>query len=46
MDILFGSLLFAGVFAVFDALRRMNNNILDQTEEIKKLREDLKNSKR
>lgn len=46
MELFFGSLLFAGVFAVFDALRRINNNILDQTEEIKKLREDLKNNNR
>ncbi len=41
MIILFGVLIFSGIFAIFDALRRVNNNILDQTEEIKKLREVL-----
>jgi len=41
MDLLVGFLVFAGVFALYDALRRVNNNIIDQTEEIKKLREEL-----
>jgi hypothetical protein len=41
MDLLVGFLAFAGIFAVYDALRKMNNNILDQTEEIKKLRKEL-----
>ncbi|WP_162829830.1 hypothetical protein [Neobacillus bataviensis] len=41
MDLLFGFLIFAGIFAVYDALRKVNNNILDQTEEIKKLHEEL-----
>ena len=41
MDLLVGFLAFAGIFAVYDALRKVNNNILDQTEEIKKLREEL-----
>lgn len=41
MDLLVGFLVFAGIFAVYDALRKLNNNILDQTEEIKKLREEL-----
>ncbi|WP_243300034.1 hypothetical protein [Bacillus litorisediminis] len=45
MDLLIGLLLFAGIFAVYDALRKINNNILDQTEEIKKLREELTNKK-
>lgn len=46
MDLLVGSLVFAGIFAVYDALRKVNNNLLDQTEEIKKLREVLaKNNK-
>lgn len=45
MEILFGALIFAGIFAVFDALRRINNNILVQTEEIKKLLEEFKKSK-
>lgn len=41
MDLLFGFLVFAGFFAVNDSLRKVNNNILNQTEEIKKLREEL-----
>lgn len=41
MDILGLFLIFAGIFAVYDALRKLNNNILDQTEEIKKLREEI-----
>ncbi|WP_226528740.1 hypothetical protein [Metabacillus niabensis] len=44
--ILFGILIFAGIFAVFDALRKVNNNILDQTEEIKKLREVIESNKK
>lgn len=38
-------LVFAGIFAIYDAIRRLNNNILDQTEEIKKLREELTKNK-
>jgi hypothetical protein len=41
MDALFGFLIFAGVFAVFNALRIINNNILKQTAEVKQLREEL-----
>ncbi|WP_179301688.1 hypothetical protein [Neobacillus jeddahensis] len=41
MDLLVGFLVFAGIFALYDALRKVNNNILDQTEEIKKLHEEL-----
>jgi hypothetical protein len=41
MDLLIGFLVFAGIFAVYDALRKVNNNILDQTAEIKKLREEI-----
>ncbi|MED3564505.1 hypothetical protein [Bacillus xiapuensis] len=41
MDLLVGFLVFAAIFAVYDALRKVNNNILDQTQEIKKLREEL-----
>lgn len=41
MDLLIGILIFAGVFAFYDALRRVNNNLLDQTEEIKKIHEEL-----
>ncbi|WP_423798274.1 hypothetical protein [Neobacillus sp. SAB-20_R2A] len=41
MDLLVGFSIFAGIFAVYDALRKVNNNILDQTDEIKKLREEL-----
>ncbi|MFV8829768.1 hypothetical protein ACNSTQ_18545 [Alkalihalobacterium sp. APHAB7] len=35
-------LLFAGLFAIYDAIRKVNNNILEQTEELKKIREELK----
>lgn len=42
MDILFAILIFIGIFAIFDALRKVNNNILEQTEEIKKLRNETK----
>jgi hypothetical protein len=41
MDILIGFLVFSGIFALYDALRKINNNIIEQTAEIKKLREDL-----
>ncbi|MFY4774942.1 hypothetical protein [Metabacillus sp. RGM 3146] len=41
MELLFGVLIFAGFFALFDALRRINNNLIDQTEEIKKFRIEL-----
>ncbi len=47
MEILFLILIFAGIFGVYDALRKVNNNILEQTEELEKIREQLKeNSKR
>jgi TctA family transporter len=40
-------LLFTGLFAIYDAIRKINNNILVQTEELKKIREELKeNSKK
>lgn len=46
MDLLFAILIFVGIFAVYDAIRKMNNNILEQTDEIKKLRDELnQNSK-
>ena len=41
MDLLIGFLLFSVGFAFYDAIRKVNNNILAQTEEIKKLREEL-----
>lgn len=46
MDILILILLFAGMFAIYDAIRKVNNNILDQTEEIKKVREELSKNNR
>ncbi|WP_172799164.1 hypothetical protein [Bacillus sp. FJAT-29814] len=46
MDILILVLLFAGMFAIYDAIRKVNNNILDQTEEIKKVREELSKNNR
>ncbi len=41
MDLLFVILIYTGIFAIYDALRKINNNIIDQTEEITKLREKL-----
>ncbi|GAE24908.1 hypothetical protein JCM9140_871 [Halalkalibacter wakoensis JCM 9140] len=41
MDFLIGILLFCGLFAIYDAIRKVNNNILNQTEELKKLREEM-----
>ncbi|WP_197025118.1 hypothetical protein [Paucisalibacillus sp. EB02] len=41
MESLFLVLIFAGVFALYDAIRKVNNNLLEQTKEIKKLREEL-----
>jgi hypothetical protein len=32
---------FVGIFALYDNLRKVNNNILDQIEEVKKLCEEL-----
>ncbi|MEK4760455.1 hypothetical protein MHH85_09365 [Viridibacillus sp. FSL E2-0187] len=37
-----GIVIICAVFAVFEAVRRLNNNVLEQTEEIKKLRDELK----
>ncbi|WP_010094692.1 hypothetical protein [Ornithinibacillus scapharcae] len=41
MTEIFAIAIFFGLFAIYDAIRKMNNNILNQTEEIKKLREVL-----
>lgn len=41
MGTLFAILIFVGLFAIYDLIRRMNNNILEQTEEIKKLRDEI-----
>ncbi|WP_238343493.1 hypothetical protein [Gracilibacillus saliphilus] len=47
MEILFLILIFAGIFGIYDVIRKVNNNILEQTEELKKIREQLKeNSKK
>lgn len=40
MELLILVLLFAGLFAKYDAIRKVNNNILEQTEELKKRREE------
>ena len=42
MELLVGVIAFFVGFLIYDAIRKMNNNILEQTEEIKKLREELK----
>ncbi|WP_170885464.1 hypothetical protein [Bacillus alkalicellulosilyticus] len=39
MDLLFLILIFTSLFAIYDSIRRVNNNILNQTEELKKIRE-------
>lgn len=41
MGILIAILIFVGLFAIYDLIRRMNNNIIEQTEEIKKLRDEI-----
>ena len=41
MDLLFVILLLAVLIAIYDLIRRVNNNVLKQAEELKKLREDL-----
>jgi len=46
MELLILILIFAGIFGIYDAIRKVNTNILEQTEELKKIREQLKeNSK-
>lgn len=40
-----GISIFICSFLLFDAIRKLNNNVLDQTEEIKQLREELKQRK-
>ncbi|GIN37266.1 MULTISPECIES: hypothetical protein [Heyndrickxia] len=42
MNIFFGIIFILGVFGIYDLIRRVNQNILIQTEEIKKLQEELK----
>ncbi|MCM3237468.1 hypothetical protein M3589_06990 [Heyndrickxia oleronia] len=42
MNVFFGIILILGVFSIYDLIRRVNQNILIQTEEIKKLQEELK----
>ncbi|MGE7835595.1 hypothetical protein ACQKND_15570 [Viridibacillus arvi] len=37
-----GVVIICAVFAVFEAVRRLNNNVLEQTEEIKKIGDELK----
>ncbi len=41
MDLFFIILLFAILFAIYDLIRKTNKNIDKQTEELKKLREEL-----
>ena len=40
MDLFFVILLFVLILAIYDLIRKTNKNIVEQTEEIKKLRED------
>ncbi|WP_170150283.1 hypothetical protein [Oceanobacillus halophilus] len=46
MELLIFVLLFAGLFAIYDAIRKVNNNILEQTEELKKIRSELEESRK
>ncbi|UFT98362.1 hypothetical protein KO561_14285 [Radiobacillus kanasensis] len=41
LNTLIGVMIFFAIFAVFDALKKVNHNILAQTDEIRKLREVL-----
>ena len=42
MDLFVGVIVFIVGFLIYDAIRKVNNNILEQTEEVKKLREEVK----
>lgn len=42
MDLFVGVIVFFVGFLIYDAIRKVNNNILEQTEEVKKLREEVK----
>ena len=42
MDLFVGVIVFVVGFLIYDAIRKVNNNILEQTEEVKKLREEVK----
>lgn len=41
MDILFAVLILLGFFLIYDSIRSVNKNIMEQTKEIKALREEL-----
>ena len=41
MGLLFVILIIAGIFVIYDSIRQVNKNILAQTEEIKRLREEI-----
>lgn len=45
MELIIGIMIFVGLYSIYDALRKINNNIMDQTEEIIKLQEELKREK-
>lgn len=42
MELLFVILLFVMLIAIYDMVRRVNKNILEQTDEIKKLHDNLR----
>lgn len=42
MELLFVVLLFVMLIAIYDMVRRVNKNILEQTDEIKKLHDNLR----
>jgi len=41
VDLLFVILIFAALIGIYDVIRRVNQNVLEQKEEIKKLREEI-----
>lgn len=46
MEILFGFLLLAGLFAIYDAIRKLNQNILTQVDQNQRIIELLNEIKR
>lgn len=46
MDLFYVVLLFIILIAILDSIRRVNISILKQTEELKKIREELHNNKK
>ena len=45
MDILVAIVVLVCGFSVFEAIRKLNNNVIEQTEELKKLRQEVQSIK-